>query len=364
MRKNPKKVVIGGTFDILHQGHKSLIRKAFSLGKVTIGLTSDSMARKTRDRKVNSYESRKRELEKFIKRTFSEKARIGKINDRSGMALKEDFDYIVVSPATISGAREINKKRRKLRRKPLKIIKIKFVQGQDGKPISATKLSKLDRQEIVRKIKFQASKKNLEGMARFGINPKYALGVNIPILRKIAKKTGKDHKLAAFFWKTKIHELRILSCMVEEPEKVKREQIEKWVLRFNSWDLCDQCCQNLFDKIPGAYGIALRWADRKEEFVRRAGFSLMASLAWHDKEAKDRDFEKFFPLIKKHSVDERNFVKKAVNWALRQIGKRSSGLNKKALVLARDIEKMDSKSAKWIAKDAIRELEAKRKELF
>ncbi len=210
--------------------------------------------------------------------------------------------------------------------------------------------------EIINHLKKHSNLKGKEGMARFGINPKYALGVRVPVLRNLAKKVGKDHKLAQDLWKTKIHETRILATMIDEPKKVAEKQMEQWVKGFNSWDLCDQCCMNLFDKIPIAWKKAIEWADRDEEFVRRAGFALMACLAWHDKEAKDKDFMKFFPVIKKYSRDERNFVKKAVNWALRQIGKRNLNLNKEAIKAAKDVQKIDSKIAKWIANDAIREL--------
>ncbi|MFH1714353.1 MAG: pantetheine-phosphate adenylyltransferase [Candidatus Nealsonbacteria bacterium] len=366
MKKSSKKVVIGGTFDVLHQGHKFLIRKAFSLGRVTIGLTSDSMAKKTRNRNVKSFKLRKKELEKFIKSTFSDKARIEKINDRGGVALKEDFDYIVVSPATVSGAEEINRKRKKLGKKTINIVKIKFVLGKDKKPISATKILSFNKEEIVRKLKSLANKKNVEGMARFGINPKKSkvLGVSVYVIRDMAKKIGKNHKLAQQLWNSKIHEARWLAGFIEDPSLVTEEQIEKWVKDFDSWAVCDTVCSALFWKTKFAKKKIFEWSRRKEEFVKRTSFVLMAVLSVHDKAAKDSDFEKFFPLIKKHSVDERNFVKKAVNWALRQIGKRSLGLNKKALVVAKDIEKMDSRSAKWIAKDAIRELEAKRRELF
>ena len=210
--------------------------------------------------------------------------------------------------------------------------------------------------EIVTYLKKQANPKDREGMARFGINPKYALGVRIPVLRNLAKKIGQDHKLAQDLWKTKIHEVRILASMIDEPKKVTEKQMEEWVKGFNSWDLCDQCCMNLFDKLSLAWKKAIEWAKRDEEFVRRAGFALMACLAWHNKEAKDKDFIKFFPIIKKYSTDERNFVKKAVNWALRQIGKRNLNLNKKAVKLAEEIKKIDSKTAQWIAHDAIKEL--------
>jgi len=214
--------------------------------------------------------------------------------------------------------------------------------------------------EIINHLKKNSNPKDREGMARFGINPKYALGVRVPVLRGLAKKIKKDHNLAQELWKTKIHEARILASMVDEPEKVSEKQMEAWVKEFNSWDICDQVCMNLFNKIPLGWKKALEWPKRKEEFVRRAGFSLMACLAWNDKKAKDRDFLKFFPIIKKYSTDERNFVRKAVNWALRQIGKRNKNLRKQAIKIAEEIlsasRRINSKSAKWIAQDAIREL--------
>jgi len=214
--------------------------------------------------------------------------------------------------------------------------------------------------EVIFHLKKNSNPKDREGMARFGINPKYALGIRVPILRGLAKKIGKNHKLAKELWDSKIHEARILAGMIDDSREVSEKQMEEWVKDFNSWDLCDQCCMNLFDKNILAWKKAVEWAERKEEFVRRAGFALMACLTVHDKKAKDEDFLKFFPIIKKHSNDERNFVKKAVNWALRQIGKRNANLNKKAIQLAKEIEKINSKSAKWIAKDAIRELSSKK----
>lgn len=218
----------------------------------------------------------------------------------------------------------------------------------------------MESKEIIKKLKSFSSKKNVAGMARFGINPKYALGVNVPVLRDLAKKTGRDHKLAQNLWKSRIHEARILASMVEKADKVTEKQMDSWVKEFNSWDLCDQCCMNLFDKTAFNWKKAAEWPKREKEFVRRAGFALMASLAVHDKKAKNKDFVKLFPFIKKYSTDERNFVKKAVNWALRQIGKRNAFLREKCIKLAKEIQKTDSKSAQWIAKDAVRELVSKR----
>lgn len=212
---------------------------------------------------------------------------------------------------------------------------------------------------IIKDLKKHSSKRNREGMARFGIETKDALGVSIPVLRKKAQELGKDHKLALGLWKTKIHEARILATMVDKAEKVSEGQMEKWVKDFDSWDLCDLCCGNLFDKTPFAYDKAFEWSKRKEEFVKRAGFVLMATLSVHDKDASDKKIMKFFPVIKREVKDERNFVRKAVNWALRQIGKRNLRLNKAAIKLGKEILKIDSKTAKWIASDAIRELEGK-----
>lgn len=218
----------------------------------------------------------------------------------------------------------------------------------------------MDSGEIINCLKKHSNLKDREGMARFGINPKYALGVRVPVLRGLAKKIGKNHTLALDLWKTGIHEARILASMIDEPDKVSEKQLEEWIKKFNSWDLCDQCCMNLFDKMPVAWKKAVEWAKRDEEFVRRAGFALMSSLAVHDKRARDEDFNKFFPLIKKYSTDERNFVKKAVNWALRQIGKRNSRLRKKAVMVAKDIKKINNRTSQWIAGDAIRELTNKK----
>ncbi len=210
--------------------------------------------------------------------------------------------------------------------------------------------------DILKKLKSQANPKNVKGMVRFGINSRNTYGVSIPVLRKTAKEIGKDHQLALQLWDSGIHETRILASMIDVPEKVTEKQMEKWVKDFDSWDVCDQVCSNLFDKTRFAYQKAFEWSKRKEEFVKRAGFVLMATLSVHDKEAKDKKFEQFFPIIKREAHDERNFVKKAVNWALRQIGKRNLALNRKAVAVTKEIQRMDSKSAKWIAGDAIREL--------
>lgn len=201
-----------------------------------------------------------------------------------------------------------------------------------------------------------ANPANLEGMAHFGLVGEKRLGIAIPALRKLAKEIGKDHELALELWHSGIPEAQILASMVDDPHQVNEEQLEEWVMDFSAWDICDQVCMNLFEKVPAAVARIPQWAVREEEFVKRTSFSLIACLAWHDKKGTDELFVAFFPLITQAASDERNFVKKAVNWALRNIGKRNSTLNQAAIKLAQDLQKMDSRSARWIAADALREL--------
>ena len=212
---------------------------------------------------------------------------------------------------------------------------------------------------ILKQLKAQSNARNIAGMARFGINPHNTYGISIPTLRRIARQSGKDHRLALDLWKSGIHEARILAALVDVPEQVTAAQMERWVKDFDSWDVCDQVCSNLFDKTPFAYRQAMAWSRREEEFVKRAGFALMAALAWHDKAGSDAAFRKFLPAIKRGATDERNFVKKAVNWALRQIGKRNRALNRATIATAHEIQRIDSPAARWIAADALRELETK-----
>ena len=211
-------------------------------------------------------------------------------------------------------------------------------------------------EQILRKLKSQANKKNVEGMARFGINPKNTLGISVYILRSMAKGIGKDHKLAQQLWNSKIHEARLLAVFIDVPQKVTNSQMEKWAADFDSWDVCDQACTDLFDKTSLGWKKAVEWSRREEEFVKRGAFALMAGLAVHDKNASNSDFEKLLPIIERESRDERNFVMKAVNWALRNIGKRNRVLNRKAIEASKKIRMIDSKAAKWISSDALREL--------
>ncbi|MDP1552420.1 MAG: DNA alkylation repair protein [Methanobacteriaceae archaeon] len=213
-------------------------------------------------------------------------------------------------------------------------------------------------EEIINELKSLSSPEDLEGRARFGIKSKKAFGVRIPELRRIAKKIGKNHLIAIKLWNFGYSETKILASMIDDPMDVTEEQMDQWVIEFDSWDICDQCCMNLFDKTPFAYKKVFEWSKRDEEFVKRASFTMMAVLAVHDKKVSDEKFEQFFPIIIRESKDNRNYVKKAVNWAIRQIGKRNMGLNKKAIIIAEEIHDLNFKSSRWIASDALRELKS------
>jgi len=193
-------------------------------------------------------------------------------------------------------------------------------------------------------------------MARFGINPHNTLGISVNTLRGIAREVGKDHDLAGELWASGIHEARILASLVDIPIQVTDDQMESWVKDFDSWDVCDQVCQNLFAWTPSACQKALAWSGRSEEFVKRAGFVLIARLAVPSAKTADETLDGFLPIIAREAADERNYVKKAVNWALRQIGKRNRYLHAETIEVARQIERMDSKAARWVARDALKEL--------
>jgi 3-methyladenine DNA glycosylase AlkD len=211
-------------------------------------------------------------------------------------------------------------------------------------------------EEVLRKLKALSNLENVQGMARYGINPHNNLGVSIYQLRPMAKEIGKDHNLALQLWNSDIHDARLLACFIDDPEQVTSEQMDLWAQDFNSWDICDQACTSLFDQTQFAWKKVSEWAKRDEEFVKRAAFSLLAGLAVHDKKATNEDFERCALILKQCSTDDRNYVKKAVNWALRNIGKRNVTLNNKMIQLSKEIDQIDSRSARWIAKDALREL--------
>jgi len=212
--------------------------------------------------------------------------------------------------------------------------------------------------DVLDRLQSKAQPEQLKGMAKYGMAVEQRLGVSVPDMRKLAKEIGRDHKLALDLWKTGIAEARIVASLVGDPDKLTEEQMEDWVKGINSWDVCDQVCMNLFEKNQLAWKKIVDWSEREEEFVKRTAFSLIACLAWHDKKASDEKFIELFPVIIREATDERNFVKKAVNWALRNIGKRNLNLNEAAINTAREIQRLDSKVARWIAADAIRELES------
>ena len=215
--------------------------------------------------------------------------------------------------------------------------------------------------DIIDKIKSLKNPKNIAGMARFGIRPKSQVyGISMPEIRQMAKEIKKDHELALLLFKSGIHEAKMLATIIAEHEKITEKEVNEWVKLFDSWDIVDQCCMNLFWQSKICRKNIFEWVKSEEEFIRRTAFSLIAVLAVKNKEMKNAEFLKFFPLIKKYATDERNFVKKSVNWALRQIGKRNKSLNIEAIKLAHQIreigQKKNSKSAKWVASSALSEL--------
>jgi 3-methyladenine DNA glycosylase AlkD len=211
---------------------------------------------------------------------------------------------------------------------------------------------------VLDELQSKAKPDQLAGMAKYGMTVERRLGVSVPDMRKLAKELGRDHALALDLWRTGIAEARIVAGMVADPAKLTEGQMEEWVKDIDSWDVCDQVCMNLFEKSQLAWKKIIDWSEREEEFVKRTAFSLIACLAWHDKKASDERFVELLPVIMREATDERNFVKKAVNWALRNIGKRNVHLNEAAISTAKEIQRLDSKAARWIAADAIRELES------
>jgi 3-methyladenine DNA glycosylase AlkD len=201
-----------------------------------------------------------------------------------------------------------------------------------------------------------ARPQELTGMARFGIVGKNRLGLSVPAMRAIARTLGRDHTLALALWETGIPDARIVGSMVADPKLLTSRQMDSWVKGFASWDVCDQTCLNAFSKSPLAWRKVAVWAQRKDEFVRRAAFALLATLAVHDKQAPDQDFITALALVEDSSGDDRNFVKKAVNWALRNIGKRNTALRSAAIESALRIQQQGGRSGRWIAADALREL--------
>lgn len=193
-------------------------------------------------------------------------------------------------------------------------------------------------------------------MARYGIDTRSAMGVTVTELRRLARGIGTDHQLADALWVSGIHEARILASLVDDPAMVTEAQMDAWVSDLDSWDVCDSVCGNLFDRTPFALDKAVEWIGREPEFEKRAGFALMAWSAVHRKDLPDRSFAALLPAIRDRSTDDRTYVKKAVSWALRSIGKRSAGLNAKAIRTAELIGRIDARAARWVSGDVLREL--------
>jgi 3-methyladenine DNA glycosylase AlkD len=215
----------------------------------------------------------------------------------------------------------------------------------------------LGAEEVIAELCGLGKPENVAGMARFGIRSRRALGVPTPTLRAMAKCIGRNHSLAQELWQSGILEARVIASLIADPKLVTEELMESWAADFDSWGVCDCACCVLFDKTKFAWKKAIEWTRREEEYVKRGGYSIMAALAVHDKIAADTKFLRFLPAIRRGSTDERNFVRKAVNWALRQIGKRNRALNRAAIAEARKIRELNTRSARWIAADALRELE-------
>ncbi len=216
-------------------------------------------------------------------------------------------------------------------------------------------------EHVLRLLRAQARPDQLPGMARFGIRVDRALGISMPVLRRLAKQIGRDPALAEALWSTGILEARIVASLVADAASFPVERMDAWTAEFDCWALCDQVCKNLYGRSPHAWELIRRWARDRREFVRRAGFVMMAELAVHDRRAPDARFLHLLPIIVRHAGDDRNFVKKAVNWALRQIGKRNGILGDAALELAQRLADSDSHSARWVGRDALRDIAAHRR---
>jgi len=210
---------------------------------------------------------------------------------------------------------------------------------------------------IIARLKSESRPANIAGMARFGIRPAKPLGLSIPFLRSYARTIPADHELAEALWTSGYHEARILASLVDRPEWVTRSQMNQWAGDMDTWDIVDQCCGNLFDKTPFAVEKAQGWSKHRREFVKRCGFVIMAWRAVHIKDAPDAEFQDWFPVIEREADDDRVYVRKAVNWSLRQIGKRNERLRKEAVACAKRIlQTRETPVSRWIARDALKEL--------
>ncbi len=225
-------------------------------------------------------------------------------------------------------------------------------------PIRQVPKEKWNCARALRKLRSLGEQRNIDGMARYGIRAKVVYGVAKPRMDELARRIGRDHELALELWGTGVHEARILAGMIDVAEQVTSKQMDRWVHDFDNWDVCDGTCCHLFVFAEPAWKKAIEWSRRNEEFIKRAGFALMAYLAYRDKTAADAKFSRLLPMIAREAHDERNFVRKAVNWALRNIGKRNVRLNRAAIREAEKIRKQNLRAARWIAADALRELKS------
>ena len=202
-----------------------------------------------------------------------------------------------------------------------------------------------------------------EMMPRYGINARKAYGVSVANIQKLAKIAGRNHEFALALWETGWYEARMLASFVDEPERVTPTQMDRWCRDFDNWGICDTVCFHLFDRTPHAYRKVEQWARRRDEFVRRGAFALMASLALHDKGANDECFLKWLPLIEEGATDGRNFVKKGVSWALRGMGSRNPELKAAAITLAERLATSPESAARWVGKDVFRQLTRSKRNL-
>ncbi len=223
---------------------------------------------------------------------------------------------------------------------------------------NARKPARWTKAAVLRELKALADARVRAKMAYFGVHVSKAHGISAPVLHGLAKRIGKDHRLARELWTTGIHEARILATLIGESEKITAAEMDRWARDFDSWDIVDAACCYLYAHARPAWKKAAAWSWRREEFVKRASFSMIAYLSYKDEAAPDARFARFLRVIEREAHDERNFVKKAVNWALRNIGKRNARLNREAIRAAERIRLQDSRAARWIAADALRELKS------
>jgi 3-methyladenine DNA glycosylase AlkD len=223
-----------------------------------------------------------------------------------------------------------------------------------SKAVEATTSDRVD--QAVKWLERRGTKKNRDGMARYGIVAPKAFGVSVANIRQLGKTLGRDHDLAAALWETGWYEARMLTAFVDEPDRVTPAQMDRWARDFDNWAICDHLCFHLFDRTPHAWRKIGQWSSKRDEFVKRAAFALLASVALHDKKEADAPFVRSLRLIENAATDERNFVKKAVSWAVRSVGRRNKDLNAASVAVATRLAESPDRASRWVGKDALREL--------